>query len=362
MNPHGARLLRPPGRRAARRGHRALAYPLPLGPAAGARSDLGGWRTRHAPAGSPTTPPSWPRARRPGASAGRPSTSPRCSRCRRLRDGRERARRATGRRRRASRSRTTSCMAHGAGVRRLRARAPRSARCINRQPQVRPERHRRGPRPPRGSTSHWNRGLPRPAAPRQLPARRSPSSDRWPYVRGGDLARICRPMDWFGINHYGPIVVRADPTARRFAGAARRRQDAPRNRHRLADLPAGASTSWSASRATTACPSTSPRTGPAAPTPRTRTGEVVDDPERVDYLRAYIEAMQRGDRGRGRRARLLRLVAARQLRVGGSGYANRFGLVHVDFATQTRTPKASARFYTEVIRSRGAALEGEDGG
>ena len=34
-----------------------------------------------------------------------------------------------------------------------------------------------------------------------------------------------------------------------------------------------------------------------------------------------------------------------------------FGLVHVDFATQRRTPKRSALFYREIIRTRGAALE-----
>ena len=34
----------------------------------------------------------------------------------------------------------------------------------------------------------------------------------------------------------------------------------------------------------------------------------------------------------------------------------RFGLVHVNFETQERTLKDSARFYAEVIASRGAAL------
>ena len=31
--------------------------------------------------------------------------------------------------------------------------------------------------------------------------------------------------------------------------------------------------------------------------------------------------------------------------------------LHVDFETQRRIPKASARFYSEVIRTNGAALE-----
>jgi len=31
------------------------------------------------------------------------------------------------------------------------------------------------------------------------------------------------------------------------------------------------------------------------------------------------------------------------------GYSKRFGIVHVDYATQVRTPKASARYYQDVI-------------
>ncbi|HET7537893.1 MAG TPA: family 1 glycosylhydrolase, partial [Candidatus Didemnitutus sp.] len=33
------------------------------------------------------------------------------------------------------------------------------------------------------------------------------------------------------------------------------------------------------------------------------------------------------------------------------GYARRFGIVHVDYATQRRTPKLSARYYAEVMRA-----------
>jgi beta-glucosidase len=35
-----------------------------------------------------------------------------------------------------------------------------------------------------------------------------------------------------------------------------------------------------------------------------------------------------------------------------SGYAKRFGIVHVDYATQRRTPKASALWYRELITSQ----------
>jgi beta-glucosidase len=38
------------------------------------------------------------------------------------------------------------------------------------------------------------------------------------------------------------------------------------------------------------------------------------------------------------------------------GYKQRFGLIHVDYETQRRTPKDSYHWYREVIRRRGAVL------
>ena len=40
----------------------------------------------------------------------------------------------------------------------------------------------------------------------------------------------------------------------------------------------------------------------------------------------------------------------------GAGYANRFGLVYVDYATQRRLPKASADWYTRLIKSQAAQV------
>jgi len=81
----------------------------------------------------------------------------------------------------------------------------------------------------------------------------------------------------------------------------------------------------------------------------------VDDPLRVGYyrghLRAALEAVRRGVNLRGYFAWSLLDNYEWSL-----GYSKRFGIVHVDFTTQRRTPKASARFYTDVVRTRGAAL------
>jgi beta-glucosidase len=39
------------------------------------------------------------------------------------------------------------------------------------------------------------------------------------------------------------------------------------------------------------------------------------------------------------------------------GYSKRFGIVHVDFESQRRTPKDSAHFYARVIATQGRALD-----
>jgi beta-glucosidase len=81
----------------------------------------------------------------------------------------------------------------------------------------------------------------------------------------------------------------------------------------------------------------------------------VHDGARIDYLHRYLRAFKR--------------AGAEGIPLGGyfhwslmdnfewaEGYKPRFGLVHVDYPTQTRTLKDSAYWYREVIRSNGANL------
>ncbi|PYQ59280.1 MAG: beta-glucosidase [Acidobacteria bacterium] len=81
----------------------------------------------------------------------------------------------------------------------------------------------------------------------------------------------------------------------------------------------------------------------------------LEDPLRVDYLRRHLhaarEAMRRGVDLRGYFVWSLLDNFEWAL-----GYAKRFGIIHVDFETQKRTMKSSARFYKDVIRTRGANL------
>ena len=81
----------------------------------------------------------------------------------------------------------------------------------------------------------------------------------------------------------------------------------------------------------------------------------VHDARRIDYLRRHFAVAEEA------------LAAGTDLRgyfvwsfmdnfEWGLGYRPRFGIVHVDFETQARTPKDSARWYAGVIRTNGASL------
>jgi beta-glucosidase len=82
----------------------------------------------------------------------------------------------------------------------------------------------------------------------------------------------------------------------------------------------------------------------------------VEDPLRVAYLRAHLRAAQAAAR-QGVDLRGYFVWSLLDNFEWAHGYAKRFGIVHVDYATQARTPKDSARFYANVIATRGAALE-----
>ncbi|WP_297919373.1 GH1 family beta-glucosidase [Metallibacterium sp.] len=91
--------------------------------------------------------------------------------------------------------------------------------------------------------------------------------------------------------------------------------------------------------------------------PVAENGRVVDS-LRVDYLRKHIGAVRTaiaaGSDIRGYFAWSLMDNFEWSL-----GFAKRFGLVHVNYATQQRTPKDSARYYSRVVASNGAALHEE---
>lgn len=77
-------------------------------------------------------------------------------------------------------------------------------------------------------------------------------------------------------------------------------------------------------------------------------GGVADGP-RIDYLRTHLLAVARAIE-LGADVRGYFYWSLLDNFEWNSGYAKRFGLIHVDYATQKRTPKDSAHWYREFIR------------
>jgi beta-glucosidase len=78
----------------------------------------------------------------------------------------------------------------------------------------------------------------------------------------------------------------------------------------------------------------------------------VHDPQRVDFTRRYLRELKRAISD-GIDVRGYFHWSVMDNFEWAEGYRQRFGLVHVDYATQQRTPKDSAAWYGEVIRTNG---------
>jgi beta-glucosidase len=81
----------------------------------------------------------------------------------------------------------------------------------------------------------------------------------------------------------------------------------------------------------------------------------VHDPQRIDFLARYLRAYRRaGEDGADLRGYFVWSILDNF--EWAEGYKERFGLVYVDYPTQHRIPKDSARWYARAIRTNGAGL------
>ena len=80
----------------------------------------------------------------------------------------------------------------------------------------------------------------------------------------------------------------------------------------------------------------------------------INDLDRIMYLRNYLSQLQRAT-SEGVPVHGYFLWSLLDNFEWADGYATRFGLVHVDYATQKRTPKLSASFYRECIAKNAVA-------
>ncbi|ADB32978.1 beta-galactosidase [Kribbella flavida DSM 17836] len=162
-------------------------------------------------------------------------------------------------------------------------------------------------------------------------------------VRDGDLAVISEPVDFLGVNYYSPAVV--DPTGemlKRYpVSAAGWQQIHPGG---LTDLLVRLHRDYGLEIvvAENGLPDTA--------------GESPDaDETRIGFLRDHLAATQAA-MSQGVKVRAYHAWTLLDDFEWARGYTQRWGLVHVDFPSQRRTPKKSARWYADVIRTRSLEL------
>lgn len=173
-----------------------------------------------------------------------------------------------------------------------------------------------------------------------------------PPVKAGDLATIHQPLDFCGVNIYGSSDVTLDDEGRRVE--QKRPVGHPTTAFRWEVAPAalrwGPRFLWERYQ----LPVYITENGLSCTDWVSLDGKV-HDPNRIDFTQRYLLELEQ--------------AIADGAKVGGyfhwslldnfewgEGYKERFGLVHVDYPTGTRTPKDSAKWYAKVIKTNGAAL------
>ncbi|MGA5759158.1 GH1 family beta-glucosidase [Nonomuraea bangladeshensis] len=172
-------------------------------------------------------------------------------------------------------------------------------------------------------------------------------------VRDGDLEVIASPIDALGVNYYNPTRIAAPE-----AGAGLPFADAGLPGHPttafgwpvvpdgLRELLTGFKARYGA-----ALPPIHITENGCSQEDVLTAGGTIEDEGRIAFLRDHIAAMRQAmDEGVDVRGYFVWSLLDNF--EWAEGYHQRFGLVHVDYATLRRTPKASYRWYAEFVRSQ----------
>jgi len=167
-----------------------------------------------------------------------------------------------------------------------------------------------------------------------------------PFEKPGDMARIAQPVDWFGLNHYSPHYIKAHTNVIDATFGAPP-PDVPRTTIGWPIVPDAFRDTLLDIHRRFALPIYVLENGTASDDAPNTAGHV-EDAGRIAYLHAYTDAMKEAIAA-GADVRGYFVWSLLDNFEWTSGYSQRFGLVYVDFPTQRRIPKASARWYANLI-------------
>ncbi|MER5881116.1 GH1 family beta-glucosidase [Streptomyces sp. NPDC001910] len=171
-----------------------------------------------------------------------------------------------------------------------------------------------------------------------------------------DLKIIGEPLDWYGINYYQPTRVGAPEGTEIEFGGLRLPADLPFTVHELEGYPV-TDFGWPVvpEALTELLTGFRERYGQRLPpvviTENGCSYDGIDDQERITFLDGHVRALHRASE-QGVDVRGYFVWSLLDNFEWAEGYARRFGLVHVDFDTLERTPKASYRWLRDVLRAQ----------
>ncbi|MGV9452833.1 GH1 family beta-glucosidase [Streptomyces sp. NPDC003635] len=172
-----------------------------------------------------------------------------------------------------------------------------------------------------------------------------------------DLKVIGEPLDFYGVNYYAPTKVGAPRGAEIEFGGVSLPAELPFSVQEIRDVPV-TDFGWPVvpEALTELLTGFHERYGDRLPpvviTENGCSYEGVDDQERIAYLDGHIRALHRA-REAGVDVRGYFVWSLLDNFEWAEGYARRFGLVHVDYDTLERTPKASYGWFRDVLRAQG---------
>jgi len=192
----------------------------------------------------------------------------------------------------------------------------------------------------------WNRAFPDPQIRGHYPPELADLVE--PHMQAGDLARICRKADWFGLNHYSPIYARGDAEGAFGFAWADPPAEAERTRIGWEIDPQAFGQVLRDLHSRYRLPIYVTENGAGADEELDSEGKL-DDQHRIRFIGAYIGAMREAIAD-GADVRGYFVWSLLDNFEWGSGYAFRFGLIHVDYKTLRRTRKASADWFAGLIQ------------
>ncbi|NYD89159.1 GH1 family beta-glucosidase [Sphingomonas melonis] len=170
-----------------------------------------------------------------------------------------------------------------------------------------------------------------------------------PVVAAGDMAIISSPIDFVALNVYSPIYVRSAPEVAEGYAIVPRPLGFPTMG--LDWLTVGPEAAYWAARHVSEVwkPRSLFISENGCPGADTLVDGRVEDTDRIMFLRAYLSNVQRAV-AEGYPLHGYFVWSLLDNFEWSEGYTKRFGIHYVDYATQRRIPKRSAQWYRELIR------------